>query len=138
MNANKLRIMIAKPGLDVHDRGAKAVTRFLQDAGYPVVYMGGLHTHEEIVEYAIREKIDLLGLSCLSGAHRHLFPEVIKLLENRGAGHIWVVAGGTVPERDFPYLYDQGIKAIFPSGTSLSSITDWIDREVLKQFVSWY
>ena len=116
------RILIGKPGLDGHDRGARYVVRLLRGAGYPVFYTGIRCSPEEIVEAAIREDVDAVGLSLLSGAHRILFKRVIDLLAERGAGHIVVFGGGTIPEKDIPYLKEIGVREIFTPGTSAETI----------------
>jgi methylmalonyl-CoA mutase C-terminal domain/subunit len=118
----KIRVLMAKPGLDGHDRGAKVVARALRDAGMEVIYTGLRQTPEDIVEAAIQEDVDAIGLSSLSGAHMALFPEVVKLLRKRGAGDILVVAGGIIPDDDIPKLKKAGIKAVFGPGTPLADI----------------
>ncbi len=124
------RILIAKPGLDGHDRGAKVVARALRDAGNEVIYTGLHQTPDQIVETAIQEDVDAIGLSALSGAHMTLFPAVIKRLEERGADDIVVFGGGIVPESDARLLADQGVEAIFVPGTSLTEITRWVETNV--------
>ena len=121
----RLRVLIAKVGLDGHDRGARIVARGYRDAGFEVVYTGVHQTPEQIVGAAIQEDVDLVGLSCLSGAHMHLFTEVAKQLRENGAGDIPVIGGGVIPEEDIPGLKEAGIKEIFPPGTSISEIIDW-------------
>src|SRR5512136_1759720 len=116
--SRKIRVLIAKPGLDGHDRGAKVVARALRDAGMEVIYTGLRQTPEDIVEAAIQEDVDAVGLSCLSGAHMALFPEVVKLLKQKKAEDIVVVGGGIIPDEDVPKLKDAGIKAVFGPGTS--------------------
>ena len=117
-----IRVLIAKPGLDGHDRGAKVVARALRDAGMEVIYTGLRQTPEEIVESAIEEDVDLIGLSCLSGAHMALFPRVLRLLRSRKAGDVPVFAGGIIPDEDARALRRLGIKAVFGPGTSLEEI----------------
>jgi methylmalonyl-CoA mutase C-terminal domain/subunit len=124
--AKKIRVLIAKPGLDGHDRGAKVVARALRDAGMEVIYTGLRQTPGDIVEAAIQEDVDAIGLSSLSGAHMALFPEVVKLLKKRGAGDILVVAGGIIPDDDIPKLKKAGIKAVFGPGTPLADIVAFI------------
>ena len=124
------RILIAKPGLDGHDRGAKVVARALRDAGNEVIYTGLHQTPERIVETAIQEDVDAIGLSALSGAHMTLFPAVMKLLEERDVHDIVVFGGGIVPESDAALLLEQGIGAIFIPGTSLAEITSWVETHV--------
>jgi len=127
----KVRILIAKPGLDGHDRGAKVVARALRDAGFEVVYTGLHQTPEQIVNAAIQEDVDGLGMSILSGAHKHLFPRVLELLKEKKADDIKVFGGGIVPNEDIPWLIDQGIQAIFTPGTSTEEIIAWV-KENLK------
>jgi methylmalonyl-CoA mutase C-terminal domain/subunit len=133
---NKLRILVAKPGLDGHDRGAKIICRALRDAGYEVVYTGLRRTPEEIVSAAIQEDVDVIGLSILSGAHNVLFPKILDLLKNQDAGDITVIAGGIIPEKDIPGLKEAGIGEIFLPGTSTQDIVEWIYSEYLKLIYS--
>ena len=112
----KIRILIAKPGLDGHDRGAKVVARALRDAGMEVIYTGLRQTPEMIVSTAIQEDVDAIGMSCLSGAHMHLFPKVMELLKERGVRDIVVFGGGTIPDEDIPKLKAVGIEAVFTPG----------------------
>jgi len=130
MAKRTLRVMVAKPGLDGHDRGARVLSRCFRDAGYEVIYTGCHQTPEQIVSAAVQEDVDLLGLSCLSGAHRYLYPAVTKLLKEKGADDITVIGGGIIPEQDFKLLYDAGLKAIFVPGATLDSIVDWINTNV--------
>jgi methylmalonyl-CoA mutase C-terminal domain/subunit len=123
------RVLIAKPGLDGHDRGAKVVARALRDAGCEVIYSGLHQTPEQIVETAIQEDVDGIGLSVLSGAHMTLFPRVVELLEERGAADIVVFGGGIIPDEDIPLLHDSGLKKIFTPGAPLQEITAWVDSE---------
>ena len=120
--AKKIRVLIAKPGLDGHDRGAKVVARALRDAGMEVIYTGLRQTPEMIVETALQEDVDIIGLSILSGAHLELFPRIMEELRKRGMGDIPVIAGGIIPEDDYPALKEIGIKAIFGPGTPTSEI----------------
>ncbi|MCI4370462.1 MAG: cobalamin B12-binding domain-containing protein [Thermoplasmata archaeon] len=120
--ATPIRVLIAKPGLDGHDRGAKVVARALRDAGMEVIYAGLRQTPEEIVESAIEEDVDLIGLSCLSGAHMALFPRVLKLLQTRKVRNVPVFAGGIIPDDDAKRLRRIGIKAVFGPGTTLEEI----------------
>ncbi|HEX9975660.1 MAG TPA: cobalamin B12-binding domain-containing protein, partial [Dehalococcoidales bacterium] len=108
----KLRVLIAKPGLDGHDRGAKIIARAYRDAGFEVVYLGLHQTPEQIVNAAIQEDVDLVGLSCLSGAHMHLFSAVVRQLRERGAGDVTVIGGGIIPKEDIPKLKKAGIKEV--------------------------
>jgi methylmalonyl-CoA mutase C-terminal domain/subunit len=130
MAERKIRIMVAKPGLDGHDRGARVLARCFRDAGFEVIYTGCHQSPEQIAAAAIQEDVDLLGLSCLSGAHRTLFPRVVELLKEQEAGDIAVIGGGIIPDQDFPLLYDTGIQAIFTPGTALDSIVDWVRTNV--------
>jgi len=115
MPERKIRVMVAKPGLDGHDRGARILARCFRDAGFEVVYTGCHQTPEQIAAAAIQEDVDLVGLSCLSGAHRVLFPRVVELLREKDAEDITVIGGGIIPEQDVAMLYSSGIKAIFYS-----------------------
>lgn len=120
------RILIAKPGLDGHDRGAKVVARALRDAGCEVIYTGLHQTPSQIADVAIQEDVDGVGLSALSGAHMTLFPAVVAALVERGAEEIVVFGGGVIPEADIPQLGEAGIAPIFGPGTSLETIRDWV------------
>ena len=122
MSRQKIRVLIAKPGLDGHDRGAKVVARALRDAGMEVIYTGIRQTPEMIVETALQEDVDVIGLSSLSGVHLELFPEVMERLAARGMKDVVVVAGGIIPEDDIPALKEMGIKAVFGPGTSTADI----------------
>ncbi|MCK4443514.1 MAG: cobalamin B12-binding domain-containing protein [Thermoplasmata archaeon] len=126
----KIRVLIAKPGLDGHDRGAKVVARALRDAGMEVIYTGLHQTPEQIAEAAIQEDVDIVGLSCLSGAHMTLFPRVVQLLREKGAGDIMVTAGGIIPDEDVPRLKEAGIAATFGPGTSLEEIIEFHRKNV--------
>jgi methylmalonyl-CoA mutase C-terminal domain/subunit len=126
--AKKIRVLMAKPGLDGHDRGVKVIARALRDAGMEVIYTGLRQTPEDIVEAAIQEDVDAIGLSCLSGAHMALFPEVVKLLKRRRAGDIVVAGGGIIPEEDVPKLKKAGIRAVFGPGTPLSDIVAFFEK----------
>jgi len=126
----KLRILVAKPGLDGHDRGAKIIARALRDAGMEVVYTGLHQTPEMIVAAAIQEDVDAVGLSILSGAHMTIFPTVIELLRAKGAGDIVVFGGGIVPQEDLPRLKAQGVAEIFLPGTSTATAVEWIRTHV--------
>jgi methylmalonyl-CoA mutase C-terminal domain/subunit len=125
-----IRIMVAKPGLDGHDRGARVLARCFRDAGFEVIYTGCHQTPEQIASTAIQEDVDLVGLSCLSGAHRTLFPRVVEVLQEQGAGDISVIGGGIIPDQDFPLLYDAGIKAVFTPGAKLDEIVQWVRTNV--------
>jgi methylmalonyl-CoA mutase C-terminal domain/subunit len=126
----KTRIMVAKPGLDGHDRGARIIARAYRDAGFEVVYTGLHQTPEEIVEAAIQEDVDMIGLSSLAGAHRYLFPRTVELLKERGADDIIVCGGGIIPDDDIPRLKSAGIAAIFTPGTALDDIVRWVEENV--------
>jgi methylmalonyl-CoA mutase, C-terminal domain len=132
----KLRVMVAKPGLDGHDRGARIIARAYRDAGFEVVYTGLHQTPEEIVEAAIQEDVDMLGLSSLAGAHMYLFPRVIELLEEKGAEDIEVCGGGIIPDEDILKLKNAGVKEIFTPGTPLDEITAWVKENVHPRGVS--
>jgi methylmalonyl-CoA mutase C-terminal domain/subunit len=123
-----IRILIAKPGLDGHDRGAKVVARALRDAGCEVIYSGLHQTPAHIAEAAIQEDVQGVGLSALSGAHLTLFPAVVEELRNRDAGDIVVFGGGIIPEADIPVLEEAGIDKVFGPGTSLETIQTWVDE----------
>jgi methylmalonyl-CoA mutase C-terminal domain/subunit len=120
------RVIIAKPGLDGHDRGAKVVARALRDAGIEVIYTGLHQTPAQVVDAAIQEDADVIGLSILSGAHLTLFAEVMDLLKQRGATDILVFGGGIIPDDDIPVLKEMGVAEIFTPGTSMQSIVDWV------------
>jgi methylmalonyl-CoA mutase cobalamin-binding domain/chain len=126
----KHRIIIAKPGLDGHDRGAKVVARALRDAGFEVIYTGLHQTPEQIVEATIQEDADAVGLSIHSGAHMTLFPKVVDMLRQRGAGEIVVFAGGIIPKEDIPVLKEKGIEEIFTPGAPTSTIADWLRKRL--------
>ncbi len=130
MGNGKIRILIAKPGLDGHDRGVKVVARALRDAGFEVIYTGLHQTPEMIVHSAIQEDVDAIGLSILSGAHNVLFPRIIQLLRDRGGEDVVVFAGGIIPEEDSGPLRAGGIAEIFTPGTSLQQIVDWVREHV--------
>ena len=123
----RLRILIAKPGLDGHDRGAKYIARGLRDAGYEVIYTGIRQTPESIAATAIQEDVDLIGLSLLSGAHNELFPRIVELLRRQDAEDIVVFGGGIIPEEDVPGLKEAGVRAIFTPGTTLNQIVEFIE-----------
>ncbi|MGH2663150.1 MAG: cobalamin B12-binding domain-containing protein [Actinomycetota bacterium] len=126
----KHRIVIAKPGLDGHDRGAKVVSRALRDAGYEVIYTGLHQTPEQIAEAAIQEDADAVGLSIHSGAHMTLFPRVVKLLRERGADEVVVFGGGIIPKEDIPRLKEAGIEKIFTPGAPTSEIVSWLQARL--------
>ncbi len=122
----KLRIIVAKPGLDGHDRGVKVIARALRDAGFEVIYTGLRQTPEQIAEAAIQEDADAVGLSCHSGAHMTLFPKVVKLLRDKGAGDVLVFGGGIIPKDDIPKLKADGIERIFTPGATTGEIVEWL------------
>jgi methylmalonyl-CoA mutase C-terminal domain/subunit len=127
--ARPIRVLIAKPGLDGHDRGAKVIARALRDAGMEVIYSGLRQTPAQIAAAAIQEDVDVVGLSILSGAHNVLFPEILKLLQERGGGDILVLAGGIIPDKDIAPLKALGIREIFLPGTPTQTLVDFIQRE---------
>ena len=122
------RIVVAKPGLDGHDRGAKVIARALRDAGFEVIYTGLHQTPEQVAETVIQEDADAVGLSLLSGAHNTLFPKVMAQLAEKGAGDVLVFGGGIIPEADIPTLKEQGVGAIFTPGTPMQAIVDWLAK----------
>lgn len=128
MNDRKIRVLIAKPGLDGHDRGAKYIARALRDAGMEVIYTGIRQTPEAIASAAIQEDVDFVGLSLLSGAHNTLFPEVARLLEEKDASDIVLFGGGVIPEEDIPGLLEVGFRAIFTPGTSATDVVDFVRK----------
>ena len=126
----KIRVLIGKPGLDGHDRGAKVVVGALRDAGFEVIYTGLHQTTDSIVEAAIQEDVDIIGLSILSGAHMTIFPKILDLLKQRKAEHIKVIGGGIIPEEDRKKLMEMGIKRIFTPGSSTEEIVGYIRSKV--------
>jgi isobutyryl-CoA mutase small subunit len=128
--ASRIRVVVAKPGLDGHDRGAKVVARALRDAGMEVIYTGLHQTPEQIVETAIQEDADAVGLSVLSGAHMTLFRRVVELLRERGAEDIVVFGGGIIPDEDIPELARLGVPKVFTPGASTQSIVEWVRANV--------
>jgi len=131
--AEKLRVIVAKPGLDGHDRGAKVVARALRDAGMEVVYTGLHQTPEQIVETTIQEDADAVGLSVLSGAHMTLFARVLELLRERGADDVVVFGGGIIPADDFGPLAEMGVAKVFTPGATTTEIVDWVREHVAGQ-----
>ena len=127
--SSKIRVLVAKPGLDGHDRGAKVVVRGLRDAGMEVVYLGLRVTPEEIVQAAIQEDVDVVGLSCLSGAHMSLFPATVDILRKKGLKDMVVIVGGIIPEKDIPQLKEAGIAEVFGPGTSIDKIAKFIEAK---------
>jgi len=134
--ATPIRVLVAKPGLDGHDRGAKVIARALRDAGMEVIYTGLRQTPEMIVNAAIQEDVDCVGLSILSGAHNAIVPRVTALLKERGAGDILVVLGGTIPQQDMDFLKSHGVAAIFGPGTSLDATVKFIRENVKPRGVA--
>ena len=134
--AGRIRVVVAKPGLDGHDRGAKVVARALRDAGMEVIYTGLHQTPEQIVEAAIQEDADLVGLSVLSGAHMTLFRRVVELLRERGAGDIVVFGGGIIPEADIPELAQLGVAKVFTPGATTQSIVEWVRANAPRPLTS--
>jgi methylmalonyl-CoA mutase C-terminal domain/subunit len=127
---SKLRVVIAKPGLDGHDRGAKVIARALRDAGMEVIYTGLRQTPEQIVTTALQEDADVIGLSILSGAHNHIAPKLMELLKEKGLSDVLVVIGGIIPDVDVPRLKEIGVKGIFLPGTPMQEIIDFINANV--------
>jgi methylmalonyl-CoA mutase C-terminal domain/subunit len=132
MGGRKIRVLVAKPGLDGHDRGAKVIARALRDGGMEVIYTGIRQTPEQIAATAIQEGVDVVGLSCLSGAHNQLFPQVVELLRKKGGDDILVVGGGIIPYDDIPHLKEAGIREVFQPGTSTDEIITFIIDKVGK------
>jgi methylmalonyl-CoA mutase C-terminal domain/subunit len=130
---NKIRIVIAKPGLDGHDRGAKVIARALRDAGMEVIYTGLRQTPEQIVAAALQEDADVIGLSILSGAHNHICPRVMELLRDQGLDDVLVVVGGIIPDVDVPRLHEMGVKGVFLPGTPMQDIVRFIEEHVRRR-----
>lgn len=128
--AEKIRVLVAKPGLDGHDRGAKVVARALRDAGFEVVYTGLRQTPEEITEAALQEDVNVIAMSILSGAHPHLFPKVVNLVRSKGMDDVLVIGGGVIPEGDIPALKEAGVAEVFTPGTPTGAIVDFIKAHV--------
>ncbi len=130
MTEKRIRVLVAKPGLDGHDRGAKVIARALRDAGMEVIYTGLRQTPEQIVNAALQEDVDAVGLSILSGAHMHLFPRIMELMREKKMNDVTVFAGGIIPDHDIPHLKDMGIAEIFPPGSSLEEIVGFVKTHV--------
>lgn len=130
MSDKRIRVLVAKPGLDGHDRGAKVIARALRDAGMEVIYTGLRQTPEQITAAAVQEDVDVVAMSLLSGAHNHLFPRVVELLKEKGVTDILVVGGGVIPDTDIPFLKESGIAEIFTPGTPTSVAIDFIRNNV--------
>lgn len=128
-----IRVLVAKPGLDGHDRGAKLIARSLRDAGMEVIYTGLRQTPEQIVAAAIQEDVDVVGISILSGAHNHLLPKVIKMLRDQGADDVLIIAGGVIPEEDIPGLKAIGVSEVFTPGTSTKDTAKYIKENVIRK-----
>lgn len=127
-----IRVLVAKPGLDGHDRGAKVVARALRDAGFEVIYTGLRQTPEQIAEAALQEDVDVVAMSILSGAHPHLFPKVVKLVREKGMNDVLILGGGVIPEGDIPALKEAGIAEVFTPGTPTSDVVKYINEHVKK------
>jgi methylmalonyl-CoA mutase C-terminal domain/subunit len=136
MADKKIRVLIAKPGLDGHDRGVKVIARGLRDAGMEVIYLGLRLTPEQIVKAALEENVDVVGLSCLSGAHMVLFPRITALLKEKGCGNVIVIGGGIIPKKDIPRLKEAGIAEIFGPGTTIEAIAEYIKISVQGEIVN--
>ena len=132
MQVRKIRVIVAKPGLDSHDRGAKVIARALRDAGMEVIYTGLRQTPEQIAEAVLQEDVDALGLSILSGAHMTLFPKIVKLMETKGLDDVLVFAGGIIPEEDVASLKRLGIKEIFGPGTRTETVVTFVRENVSR------
>ena len=131
MAEKRIRVIVAKPGLDGHDRGAKVVARALRDAGFEVIYTGLRQTPEQIVEAALSEDVNVVALSLLSGAHNTLFPKIVELLKEKGMGDVLVIGGGVIPDADIPGLKEAGVAAVFTPGTPTGDIVKFIN-EIVK------
>jgi len=128
--SRRYRVVVAKPGLDGHDRGAKVIARALRDAGFEVIYTGLHQTPEQVAETVVQEDADAVGLSLLSGAHMTLFPRVLDLLKEKGAGDVLVFGGGIIPDADIPKLKKLGVAAVFTPGTPMKTISEWLRGEL--------
>ena len=133
VQGRKIKVLIAKMGLDGHDRGAKVVSRFLREAGMEVIYLGMFQTPESIVEAAIEEDVDVIGLSCLSGEYQSFTPKLLKLVEEKGLKDMLVILGGTIPRQDIPWLEEIGVHKVFEAGTLGDPIIQFIKRQVRKE-----
>ena len=126
----RIRVLVAKPGLDGHDRGAKVVARALRDAGFEVIHTGLRQTPEQIAEAALQEDVNVVALSLLSGAHTHLFPKVVNLLRDKGMSDVLVLGGGVIPDADIPALKEAGVAEVFTPGTATQTIVDFINTKL--------
>ena len=126
----RIRVLVAKPGLDGHDRGAKVVARALRDAGFEVIYTGLRQTPEQIAEAALQEDVNVVAMSILSGAHPHMFPKVVNLVREKGMDDVLIIGGGVIPETDIPALKEAGVAEVFTPGTPTSAIVDFIKANV--------
>jgi len=126
----RIRILVAKPGLDGHDRGAKVVARALRDAGFEVIYTGLRQTPEQIIEASLSEDVNVVALSLLSGAHNTLFPKIVAMLKEKGMNDVLVIGGGVIPDADIPFLKENGVSEVFTPGTPTANIIDFIKAKV--------
>ena len=126
----KIRVLVAKPGLDGHDRGAKVVARALRDAGFEVIYTGLRQTPEQIAEAALQEDVNVISMSILSGAHGHLFPKVVNLVREKGMNDVLIIGGGVIPETDIPALKEAGVAEVFTPGTPTTDVVKFIKEHV--------
>jgi methylmalonyl-CoA mutase C-terminal domain/subunit len=133
VDGKRIRILMTKPGLDGHDRGVKVLTMGLRNEGMEVIYTGLRQSPDTIVQAALQEDVDVVGLSCLSGAHKHIFPRVVELMQERGVEDVLVVGGGIIPNEDVPFLKEKGINAIFGPGTPIKEIADYIRQNVKRK-----
>jgi methylmalonyl-CoA mutase, C-terminal domain len=129
----KIRVLMAKPGLDGHDRGAKVVARAMRDAGMEVIYTGLRQTPEQIAQAAVQEDVDVVAMSLLSGAHLHLFPKVTALLAEKGASDVLVIGGGVIPEEDIHFLKEKGVAAVFGPGTPTATTIEFIRANIIRK-----
>lgn len=129
----RIRVLMAKPGLDGHDRGARVLTLGLRDEGLEVIYTGLRQTPEMIVQAALQEDVDVVGLSCLSGAHKYLFPAVVEQLKSKGVEDVLVIGGGIIPKEDIPFLMKKGVSAVYGPGTSIKEIANCIKEKVKRK-----
>ena len=128
-----IRVLVAKPGLDGHDRGAKVIARALRDAGMEVIYTGLRQTPEQIVAAAVQEDVDVVGMSILSGAHNYLFPRVVELLKEQGVDDVLIIGGGVIPDDDIPTLKEAGVAEIFTPGTTTTEMIDFIKSNLKRE-----